>query len=144
MDYSYKYPRPSVSVDIMIFHKSTKGVEILLITRKNSPFQNFYALPGGFMDMDETLLQAAIRELKEETNIDCNSLHQFGLYDAPDRDPRGRTLSVIYFTVLDEIPSTIKAGDDALRSRWFPLNSLPELAFDHTKILQDAHRLFEQ
>lgn len=142
MEYSYKYPRPSVSVDIMIFIKSIKEIEVLLIQRKNSPYQHFLALPGGFMDMDERLEKAAIRELKEETNIDVKSLKQFGIYDNPDRDPRGRTLSVIFYTILEKKPNNIKAGDDAKTVEWRSLNKLPELAFDHTQILKDASLLF--
>ena len=143
MEHCYNYPRPSLSVDIMIFFKSYQGIEILLITRKNPPFQNSFALPGGFMDMDETLHQAAVRELKEECNIEVDSLKQFGIYDEPERDPRGRTLSAIFYTIIDKKPNNLKAGDDALQVKWFQLNSLPKLAFDHTKILQDAQCLFE-
>lgn len=132
-----------MSVDIMIFLKSNHGIEVLLITRKNPPFQKSYALPGGFMDMDETLNHAAQRELKEECNIKIDSLQQFGVYDEPGRDPRGRTLSVIFYAILDKKPNHLKAGDDALQVKWFKLNSLPKLAFDHKKILQDAQCLFE-
>lgn len=141
MEYSYKYPRPSVSVDIMVFLKSIQGIEVLLIRRKNSPFQHLHALPGGFMEMDESLEEAAIRELKEETNIDVKSLKQFGIYDKPDRDPRGRTLSVIFYTFFEEKPNNIKAGDDAKTVEWCSIKRLPELAFDHTQILKDASLL---
>ncbi|MCK4922720.1 MAG: NUDIX hydrolase [Bacteroidales bacterium] len=143
MEYSYKYPRPSVSVDIMIFSKLNQKIEVLLIRRKNPPFKQLFALPGGFMDMDESLEEAAIRELKEETNIDIKSLLQFGIYDKPDRDPRGRTLSVIFYAIFDKKPDNIEAGDDAQMVKWCDMNKLPELAFDHTQILKDSGVLFD-
>lgn len=142
MEYCYKYPRPSVTVDIMLFLKLKQSHKILLIQRKNPPFKNSWALPGGFMDIDELLKDAALRELKEETNIDLDHLHQFGIYDHPDRDPRGRTISVVFYKFLENQPDTLKAGDDAGKAQWFNTNELPKLAFDHKKILNDAMVLF--
>jgi 8-oxo-dGTP diphosphatase len=108
----------------------------LLIQRKNPPFQDLWALPGGFMDIDETLEKAAKRELEEETGLICDHLQQFKSYSAVDRDPRGRTVSVVFWEVLSAIPET-QAGDDAKEAQWFPLEQLPELAFDHEAIIND-------
>ena len=97
-----------------------------------------WALPGGFMDMDESLYEAAVRELKEETNIENTELKQFKTYSDPDRDPRGRTISTIFFTFIDESPGEAKAADDASNLAWFDINDLPDLAFDHSQIIHDA------
>ena len=135
MSYTYEYPRPMLCVDIAIIAKDTK--EILLIKRKNEPFQDFWALPGGFLDMVETLDNAAYRELEEETAVKNIKLHRFKVYDEPKRDPRGRTISMVY--VGKEVKQNVfaKAGDDAAEAMFFSLNALPNLAFDHNKIVQD-------
>ncbi len=135
MSYTYEYPRPMLCVDIAIIATDTK--EILLIKRKNEPFQDSWALPGGFLDMDETLDNAAYRELEEETSVRNIKLHRFKVYDEPKRDPRGRTISMVY--VGKEIKQNIfaKAGDDAAEAMFFSLTALPKLAFDHNKIVQD-------
>jgi 8-oxo-dGTP diphosphatase len=93
-------------------------------------------VPGGFLEMDETLEQAVVRELQEETGLVCNNLQQFKSYSAVDRDPRGRTISVVFWEVLMEIPE-ITAGDDAEKAQWFPVDRLPELAFDHSEIIEE-------
>ena len=117
------------------------GTEVLLIRRKHEPFQGKWALPGGFVDPEERIPDAAVRELNEETGITRIALREFGTYGDPGRDPRGRVVCVVYWAVLSEKPSAV-AGDDAAECRWFDLNQLPELAFDHARILQDArHRL---
>ena len=134
MEYCYKYPRVATTVDIaLIFNK-----EILLIKRGNESFKNKWALPGGFMDMDETLLQAAHRELKEETGVEIKKLQQFRTYDAINRDPRHRTISTVFFHMSnDKSTLTLKAGDDASEALWWDINNLPELAFDHKDIIND-------
>ena len=111
--------------------------EVLLIRRKNEPFQGKWALPGGFVEMDETIEAGAERELWEETGIRGVSLEQFGTYGDPGRDPRGRVVGVVYWALLTEKPKET-AGDDAAEAAWFPLDALPEMAFDHDKILKDA------
>ncbi len=133
MIYTYAYPRPAVTVDII----TIKNREyILLIERKNHPFKNSWALPGGFVDIDEDIDTAAYRELKEETSIHDISLNQFRTFGEPGRDPRGRTISIVYYGDLYNTNQNIKACDDAKNLKWFPFNNLPELAFDHNKILE--------
>jgi 8-oxo-dGTP diphosphatase len=137
MSYTYKYPRPAVTVDAVVFRKEHNNLQILLIRRKNPPFEGMWALPGGFVDMDETLEEAAARELKEETGITLNNMKQLKAYGAVNRDPRHRTISIV-FTGLINGHQEIKAGDDAANAKWFPLNNLPPLAFDHFEIVNDA------
>jgi 8-oxo-dGTP diphosphatase len=113
------------------------GNEVLLVQRKNDPFRGRWAVPGGFVDLEERLEAAARRELEEETGINGIPLRFFGAYGEPGRDPRGRTITFIYWTRLPEKPEA-KAADDAADCRWFDLDHLPELAFDHNQILKDA------
>lgn len=135
MSYTYDYPRPAVTVDIILVTKS-ELVQILLIERKHGPFEGTWALPGGFLDMDEDLTTAALRELKEETNIENISLKQFRTYGGVDRDPRGRTVSVVFYACVEKQLEAI-AGDDASKAQWFNINELPALAFDHGQILKE-------
>jgi 8-oxo-dGTP diphosphatase len=132
MEYTYAYPRPAVTADIILFNEDR--TKILLIKRMNNPFTNYWALPGGFMEMNETLLEAAQRELMEETSVSGVSLHFFCMADKPDRDPRGRTLSGVFWGVCPAA-ITASAADDAKELDWFSLKSLPNLAFDHTELL---------
>jgi 8-oxo-dGTP diphosphatase len=135
--FCYEYPRPMVTVDIIITAMQDEEVFLLLIKRGNEPFKDMFALPGGFVDMHEDLHQAAMRELHEETGVSNNNLHQFKTYGTPNRDPRGRTISVVYYCdVLNSIPATI-AGDDAAEAQWFNINNLPNMAFDHNMIMGD-------
>ena len=135
MIYTYAYPRPAVTVDIIII-KEDKN-QILLIERKNEPFKNQWALPGGFVDIDEELENAAYRELEEETSISNIKLHQFKTFGKPGRDPRGRTISIIYYGILKNNNQVIKAGDDAKNLKWYSLDNLPLLAFDHIEIIKE-------
>jgi len=137
MAYTYKYPRPAVTVDILVFRKHEKKRELLLIRRKHDPFAGKWALPGGFMDMDETLEEAAARELKEETGLEGLPLEQLKAYSALHRDPRHRTVSVAFTGVMTGNRPP-KAGDDAREAAWFPVDSLPDLAFDHDRIIADG------
>lgn len=138
MPFTYEYPRPAVTSDIILFHKEHEIIEVLLIRRKYPPFLDLWALPGGFIEMHETLEQAAIRELEEETGIVINKLEQFKTFDKPDRDPRGRTISTVFFAFLDKKPDSIMASDDASDIGWFRSDRLPDLAFDHNDILREA------
>ncbi len=135
MSYTYEYPRPAVTVDVILLTED-KIPEILLIQRKNNPYQNLWAFPGGFLDMDEDLETAAKRELQEETSIEGVEIKQFKTYGAPARDPRGRTVSVVYYVFVKEKPVAV-AMDDAKDALWFKLNDLPELAFDHQLIIEE-------
>ena len=128
-----------VTVDVVVFNSQTGRLHVLLIQRAQEPFQDAWALPGGFVDMDESLEEAAGRELAEETGVEGVDLEQLQTYGDPNRDPRGRVISVAYCTLL---PSKniqhIQGGSDASQARWFPVDELPNLAFDHSKILADA------
>ncbi|MEN8116380.1 MAG: NUDIX hydrolase [Bacteroidota bacterium] len=134
--YKYKYPRAALTVDAIVTVKEAGTTFVLLIQRGQEPFKNKWALPGGFIDIDETLEEACIRELEEETGLVVNYMEQFRAYDAINRDPRHRTISVVYSAELKE-KQDVKGGDDAARAEWFSSDELPELAFDHSQILTD-------
>ncbi|MEE4197942.1 MAG: NUDIX hydrolase [Bacteroidales bacterium] len=138
MIYTYAYPRPAVTVDIIVFKKTGRMDQVLLIERKNPPFKDCWALPGGFVDKDEDLEKAACRELKEETSIEDIALSQLHTFGKPGRDPRGHTISVVYTGILNPGDQKIQAGDDAKNLQWFSINQLPELAFDHREIIEYA------
>ncbi|ENA1793740.1 NUDIX hydrolase [Flavobacterium psychrophilum] len=130
-----------VTVDAVIVKKSTDN-QLLLIKRKNKPFENCWALPGGFVDHHEDLEVAAKRELEEETQIKIDSLQQFGTFGKPFRDPRGHMISVAYFGEVPENTIAI-ASDDAKEVAWFAVNELPNLAFDHQEIIEKALKKFK-
>lgn len=137
-----KYKNPSVTVDICICRFVNKKVEVLLIKRKFPPFQDMWAIPGGFVNVDakENLRTTAERELKEETNVSGVFIEQLKTYGEPDRDPRKRIITVAYYALVPNKmleSQVIKADDDAKEYAWFPLKELPELAFDHGTILGD-------
>ena len=138
----YKYPRPSATADCIVI---TKGAEpkVLLIERGDEPFKGCWAFPGGFMNMDETTEQCAIRELEEETGLKVNEVHQVGAYSKVERDPRGRTVTVAYLAIIDA-PMAVNGQDDAAKAQWFPLSALPELAFDHDEIMRDAIKKYKE
>jgi 8-oxo-dGTP diphosphatase len=121
-----------VTVDVLVINKNTN--EILLIKRLNEPYKDYWALPGGFVDENEDLEQAARRELFEETNVETSEMTQVGAFGKPNRDPRGHMVSVAYQTYLIE-NQIVKAKDDAKEIRWFSIKNLPELAFDHFEII---------
>jgi len=135
MIYTYAYPRPAVTVDIIVSRNVGNNFQLLLIERKNEPFKTQWALPGGFVDIDEEIDTAAYRELKEETSISDIKLKQFYTFGNLGRDPRGRTISIVYSGVIINEKQEISAGDDAKNLKWFSINDLPELAFDHNKII---------
>jgi 8-oxo-dGTP diphosphatase len=121
---------------IVVWKSQGQTPRILLIERKNDPFKGNWALPGGFVDMDEDLEHAALRELEEETGISLIKMMQFAAYGQPGRDPRGRNISIVYYHVADtELDA--HAGDDAAQTQWFDIDKLPALAFDHEKIIRD-------
>lgn len=138
--YSYKYPRPALTVDCVLFgwDLNELNLQILLIERKNDPFANHWALPGGFVDMDETTEDAALRELEEETGVKDVFLEQLYTFSGVNRDPRGRVVSVAYFALIRPSAHEIIAASDAKNARWFSLKELPLLAFDHANIIQTA------
>src|SRR5574344_907827 len=130
MMYQYKYPHPAIAADCVVFAKEGERVKLLLIQRKNEPCQGQWAFPGGFMNIDESAEKAACRELQEETGLVVTDVHQIGAYSKVDRDPRERVVSIAYYTVLNHT-EVVKGCDDAKQAKWFDLDQLPELAFDH-------------
>ena len=136
MTYTYKYPRPAVTADCVVITREMHP-KVLLIQRGNEPFKGCWAFPGGFMNMDETADQCAIRELEEETGLKVSTVYQIGTYSKVDRDPRGRTITVAYIAII-ESPLEVQGRDDAAKAEWFPISNLPELAFDHEEIMSDA------
>ncbi len=134
-NYCYDYPRPAITVDCIVLTTVLNEKKILLIKRKHEPYKNKWAFPGGFVDVDETTETAAKRELKEETGLIADDLIQIHTFSDVDRDPRGRTISIVYYSEIINENIKIKAGDDAKEVSWFSLNNLPDLAFDHQKIL---------
>ena len=133
--FEYQYPRPAASVDVVVSRMIDGEEHILLIQRKHDPFQGSWALPGGFLDMDETLEQAAARELKEETCLDALSVSQIGTFSQVDRDPRSRVITTAFEATIDPVQTPI-AADDAADWQWKCLDSQIELAFDHAEILK--------
>lgn len=142
MRYSYQYPRLALTVDAVVFKTTGSKKFILLIQRKNEPFQGKWALPGGFVDMDETLETAVQRELEEETGLKNIELKQLHAFSELGRDPRGRTVSVVFWGIVknETIPVS---GDDAVDARWFDKEQLPELAFDHDEVVRMALSKFK-
>jgi 8-oxo-dGTP diphosphatase len=137
--YTYDYPRPAVSVDIVIVTREAKP-RVLLIRRKHDPFAGMWAIPGGFVDMDESLEDAARRELMEETGVRMRKLTQLHAFGDPRRDPRGRNISVTYLAQVNPEEVAPQAGDDAGEVGWFSLARPPKLAFDHKEILAFARK----
>ena len=137
MSFTYDYPRPCVTTDCLIFRKISGVWRLLLIERGNEPFKGSWALPGGFLEMEEDLDTCAARELQEETGLTGIDLHQLYAFGAPNRDPRHRTISVAYWGV-DETGQVAIGSDDAAKAQWFALDALPDLAFDHAVIINKA------
>ena len=138
--YTYEWPRPALTVDAILITKSTP-YQVLLIQRKQDPYAGAWALPGGFVDEMEPLDKAATRELQEETSVDPSSLTspliQIGAFGNPGRDPRGWTVGVAFATFVGPPAALgVRAADDAQAAEWFPIDSLPELAFDHKQMLK--------
>ncbi|MCB0593088.1 MAG: NUDIX hydrolase [Lewinellaceae bacterium] len=139
MPYTYDHPRPALTVDCVIFGlDESHQLKVLLIQRAHAPYEGQWALPGGFVDMDEGLETAALRELEEETGVKDVFIEQLYTFGEPGRDPRGRVVSVAYFALVNLEEHPVEASSDARRVRWFEAGLLPQLAFDHEKILQAA------
>ncbi|NOZ73398.1 MAG: NUDIX hydrolase [Chloroflexi bacterium] len=134
-----EYPRPMVTVDLVLFTFAEQELRVLLIRRGHEPFAGAWALPGGFVNIDEKLETAAQRELREETGVTGVYLEQLYTFGDPDRDPRGRVITVAYFGIVGaDTAVTLQAGDDAREARWFNVYNLPPLAFDHGRIIRYA------
>ena len=137
---TYKYPRPSVTVDAVVFGVDRSGLKLLLIRRAGAPFKGDWALPGGFVQMNESLDAAALRELKEETGMRPSYLEQLYTFGEPKRDPRGRVISVAYFALVKLSEHQVRAASDAADAQWFAVDELPHLAFDHRDVVSLAVR----
>jgi len=139
MPFTYEYPRPMVTVDILLLRIYGGDLQLLLIQRGHPPFEGKWALPGGYVDIDEPIGSAAERELQEETGIKNLPLLEARVVGTPGRDPRGRTITIVH---VGAIPLNAdikeKAGDDARLARWFSVNQLPATAFDHDKIIPET------
>ncbi len=139
MPYTYEFPRPAVTVDCVIFGRDASNqLKVLLIQRGREPHLGRWAFPGGFIDMDEPLDAAALRELEEETGMRDVFIEQLFTFGAPERDPRGRVISVAYFALVNLEDHQLKAADDAEEVKWFPVDEIPDLAFDHAHIFDTA------
>ena len=141
--YCYKYPHPAVTTDCVIFGFNGERLQVLLIERGIEPYKGRWAFPGGFLKMDEAAEEGALRELKEETGLENAYIQQLHTFSDPNRDPRERVITIAYYALVRI--QEVKGGDDAASARWFPLDEIPPLAFDHDYILRMAtQRLREQ
>lgn len=138
LKYSYKYPHPSVTTDCVIFGFDGVKLKVLLVERGMAPYKGRWAFPGGFLNMDESAEEGALRELKEETGLEGAYIRQFHTFSAPQRDPRERVITIAYYALVKM--QEVKGGDDASDARWFALDEVPPLAFDHDQILRKAER----
>lgn len=142
-NYCYKYPHPAVTADCVIFGFDGVGIKVLLIQRGIEPYKGKWAFPGGFMQIDETVEECAKRELEEETGLKTTSVEQFYTFTDVNRDPRERVITVAHYALVRL--SDVKGGDDAMSAKWFAMNEIPSLAFDHDRILRIAvNRLKER
>jgi 8-oxo-dGTP diphosphatase len=135
--YTYEYPRPAVTTDAVIFAKKKDTTSILLIKRGRPPFEGMWALPGGFLNIDEEPEDVVKRELEEESGLTGIKLQQLKAYGAVHRDPRHRTISIVFYGITDR-EHEVKGMDDAAEAKWFPIDNLPPMAFDHEQIVADA------
>jgi len=140
MPYTYAYPRPALTIDCVVFGYDAEALKVLLIQRGQQPFAGKWALPGGFIHLDETLEAAARRELREETGVADLYLEQLYTFGAVARDPRERVVSVAYYALVDLSRHCLAAATDARAAAWFAVQETPPLAFDHDAILAMAHQ----
>jgi ADP-ribose pyrophosphatase len=140
MEYTYPYPHPALTTDIVLFTLRRQQLELLLIRRADDPYRDCWALPGGFVGIEEDLEACALRELKEETGITGVYLEQLYTFGGPARDPRERVISVAYYALVPPDRVSIRAASDAKEVAWFPMKQLPVLAFDHEAIVSMAHQ----
>jgi 8-oxo-dGTP diphosphatase len=136
--YCYDHPHPAVTTDIVIFTIREQQLKLLLVKRKGAPYRGKWALPGGFVALDESLRQCATRELAEETGVTNVFLEQLYTFGEPKRDPRERVITVAYYALIPSDAIQIRAASDAEAVGWFAMDDLPTLAFDHDKIVQKA------
>lgn len=140
--YCYKYPHPAVTTDCVIFGFDGQQLKVLLIKRGIDPYKGHWAFPGGFLRMDETAEQGALRELKEETGLENAFVEQLGAFSEVKRDPRERVITIAFFALVNI--QDVKGGDDAAEADWFCIDDMPTLAFDHDHILRVAQKLLRE
>lgn len=140
MLFTYKYPHPAVTTDCVILGFDGRDLHILLVERGIEPFKGMWALPGGFINLDETAEEGARRELMEETGVRDVYLEQFHTFSTVDRDPRERVITIAFYALVRKSDYRLIAGDDAARAEWFAVDELPPLAFDHQEIINFARR----
>jgi ADP-ribose pyrophosphatase len=134
--YQYKYEHMAVTTDCVIFTYEDWMLKVLLVRRGMDPYKGEWAFPGGFLKLDETAKDGALRELWEETSLETSAIRELGVFSDVDRDPRERVITIAYYALIK--PSEVVGGDDAEEAAWFPVQKLPELAFDHKKIFDAA------
>ena len=143
--YTYDWPRPMVTVDAAVFQICSGKTSILLIQRKHEPYKGQWAIPGGFVDMDEELEDAVVRELAEETSLTGVPLEQMHTFGTIGRDPRGRQITIVFMGIANEQQTNVKAGDDAAEAKWFDIENLPDnMAFDHDRVAEFAIKKLEE
>ncbi len=140
--YTYKYPHPAVTTDCVIFGFDGSKIQVLLIQRGIEPFKGMWAFPGGFIKMDESAEDGARRELFEETGLKDAFIEQFHTFSEPKRDPRERVITIAYYAIVRK--QDVKGGDDAANAQWFDIDEIPQLAFDHDRILRVATRFLHE
>lgn len=140
--YTYEYPRPAVTTDCVIFSFDGKDLNVLLIQRGIEPYKGSWAFPGGFLRMDETCEEGALRELKEETGLVPEYIEQFHTFSDVNRDPRGRVITIAFYALIKK--SEVCGGDDAKDARWFKIKDIPHLAFDHDYVLRIAQQTLKE
>jgi 8-oxo-dGTP diphosphatase len=138
MGFTYTFPRPAVTTDTLVFREGKKCIEVLLIKRKKEPYKDFWALPGGFLEIEETPVEGAKRELLEETNLKIDVLKEVGTFGDIDRDPRGRTITIVFYTFIKNHTQNATAKTDAAEINWFSVKDIPPMAFDHSVIFKEA------
>ena len=143
--YVYEWPRPMVTTDALIFDISGKQPKVLLVKRGHEPYKGRWAVPGGFIEIDEELEDSAARELEEETGLRGIALEQLHTFGTIGRDPRGRMITIVFMGFITEGQDKIKAGDDAAEAQWFDIDQLPEnMAFDHSEVMKLAVRKLKE
>jgi len=138
MGFTYNFPRPAVTTDTLVFREGKECIEVLLIKREKEPYKDFWALPGGFLEIEETPVEGAKRELIEETNLEINVLKEVGTFGELDRDPRGRTITIVFYTFINNSQHNAKAKSDAAEVKWFSVKEIPPMAFDHSEIFKEG------
>lgn len=138
MPYTYEYPRAALTVDCVVFGLDDEDLKVLLIERDIAPFEGSWAIPGGFVRVEETLDEAAKRELQEETGLEKVFLEQLYSFGGIERDPRERVVTIAYYSLVNIFDHRVQAATDARNAAWFPVSDLPELAFDHDMIMDAA------